>query len=131
MVEVKRHNPGNIRKGSPWVGLAPVQDDSGFCTFIDDAHGIRAMAVILHAYFGRGTDTVSKIINTWAPSQENNTIVYIEDVCNWTGWTADQVINLADPMILRNLVAAIIHQEQGTQPYNATELSAGIALACF
>lgn len=126
-------NPGNIRTGQPWVGLAPVQDDTGFCTFTDAAHGIRAMMLILHSYAKQGLNTVQEIVGRWAPSSENDTSSYVKDVAGRLGVAAtDNLVYPGrgspdkpamgkdfsqDKGTAVNLCKAIIHHEIGKQPY--------------
>lgn len=125
---IRNNNPGNIRKTStPWQGLAPVQDDPEFFKFIAPEWGIRAMARILYTYRGRGLDTIREIVTTWAPPHENNTAAYIENVAAWTGIPADRPVNYATE--LTGLIAALIRQENGRQPYDAETIQKGIALA--
>ena len=59
-------------------------------------------------------DTITSIINRWAPSTENNTSAYIMDVCDRTGFDADAHLNLADEDDLLAVVHAICDHEQGS-----------------
>lgn len=108
---IRLANPGNIRHGDTWLGLAPKQSDKAFCTFIAPEYGIRAMMVIFGTYAKRGLNTVSKIINAWAPVTENNTKAYIADVRAKIG--KDTVT----PKDYIALAKAIIWHENGQQPY--------------
>lgn len=80
---LRNHNPLNIEKGEPWLGLAPQQTDPRFCQFIADIYGYRAALVIIRNYMRKRPpfDTVRKIINRWAPPSENNTTAYLDYVC--------------------------------------------------
>lgn len=111
-VGIREKNPGNIRHGDSWLGLAKKQNDTRFCTFIAPEYGIRAMMVIFGTYAKRGLTTVQSIINAWAPVSENNTKAYIADVRKRLGKdsvTAKDYIPLCK---------AIIHHENGCQPYD-------------
>ncbi len=46
----RNNNPGNIRHGEPWLGLAEDQTDPDFCQFVSVEYGIRAMFRILETY---------------------------------------------------------------------------------
>lgn len=90
---IRNNNPGNIRIGSPWAGLAEQQLDPEFCTFQRMAWGIRALIVLLQIYRERyGLVTVRGIINRWAPSSENDTEAYIQAVCKAANLTPDTLL---------------------------------------
>ena len=36
---IRNHNPGNIRHGEQWQGLAKEQTDPSFCVFISNEYG--------------------------------------------------------------------------------------------
>lgn len=111
---LRLNNPGNIRHGSPWVGLAPDQPDPEFCKFIDMPSGIRAMTILLRNYASRyGLNTIAGIVSRWAPPSENETAAYIRAVSNSTGFAPDEPLNLNDPDIIGALERAIVNQEQG------------------
>lgn len=134
---VAKCNPGNIRTGQPWQGLADEQDDTGFCTFESAEYGIRAIMVILDNYAKQGINTVQGIINRWAPPTENDTGAYIADVAQRVGVKpTDTLIHpqrgtmgkgvpnppstrayTQDRTTMMGLVKAIIHHEIGKQPY--------------
>lgn len=78
---VRNNNPGNIEHGADWNGLAEVQLDSRFCTFISPEYGFRAMIKIMHTYKRKyGLDTIEKVIYRWAPPVENDTDAYVDFV---------------------------------------------------
>lgn len=125
----RNSNPGNIRRGDAWRGLASVQDDPSFCTFTAPVYGIRALVKILIAYQARGLLTVRKMINAWAPPVENDTGAYVEAVSREVGATPDQVISIKDRGVCARMVAAIIRHENGSQPYAANVISDAMTLA--
>lgn len=77
---IRNNNPGNIRKGCNWIGLAKEQKDKSFCQFITMNYGLRALVVTLRTYvLKHKKTTVSLIINRWAPESDgNNTTSYIK-----------------------------------------------------
>lgn len=82
----RRHNPGNIleSKFAQRHGAVP-SDGEHFAKFPDDATGFAAMrALLLGSYSGL---PVRKAILKWAPATENDTNIYIKNVCSWTGLT--------------------------------------------
>ncbi len=55
-------------------------------------------AVTLLSYQRQSIDTVSDIINRWAPpSDNNNTDAYIKAVCAQLGVTANQQLDASNP----------------------------------
>jgi len=128
---IRNNNPGNIRLGDNWQGLAAVQTDGSFCQFIDVEHGIRAMAVIIRNtyYRSRKRNTVALIISSWAPTNENDTAAYISNVCKALGVGPDDIINLERDVTLATLIAAVIKHENGIMPYTTAQIVGGIRLA--
>lgn len=125
---IRNHNPGNIRHGDKWLGLAPAQDDPAFCSFVSPEHGIRAMAVILLNYQRKhGLETVREIISRWAPPCENDTEAYAAHVARVLGVDADARITVADR--LPEIIPAIIRHENGRQPYDHATIQRGIVMA--
>jgi phage tail sheath gpL-like len=125
----RNNNPGNIRKGSNWQGLAAKQPDESFCTFTDAKYGFRALAKILQAYRERGINTVAAVINTWAPSVENNTAAYVSAVAGRMHVDPEAPINLAEYKTLAPLVDAITRHESGRNIWLQSVMDAGLALA--
>lgn len=124
---IRNNNPGNIRyTGTQWQGLADTPTDGEYCIFINVRYGIRAMARILKSYAGRGLVTIESIISTWAPDSENNTKSYILAVSRRMGVGSTQVLTVKD---WPALIEAVIHHENGVQPYPMTTIREGIALA--
>lgn len=133
---IRNNNPGNIEKGERWQGLAEDQSqDSRFAVFTDAVYGIRAMARVLNVYGtrdgldglgGPGIDTITEIINRWAPDVENNTQAYIDAVANATGLDPETALQDED---YPALIAAMIQHENGLQPYPDSLIRQGIALA--
>lgn len=118
---IRNNNPGNIRWGDEWKGLVPAakRTDKSFCQFTTPEYGIRAMVIILRNYQKKhGINTVSGIINRWAPSNENDTQAYVDSVAQATGVAADQKIDTSDNRFMLKLLQAIIKHENGIQPYS-------------
>lgn len=127
---IDNNNPGNIEfsKSNPWEGQ--TGSDGRFAKFETPEHGIRALGRNLLSYQRQGIDTVSDIINRWAPPDDNNdTAAYIKAVCAQLGVTADQPLDASNPDTLKALCAAIIHHENGSQPYSDQQLATGVSAA--
>lgn len=126
---IRNNNPGNIRHGSSqWQGMSLQQLDNEYVTFDDPIYGIRAMAKLLKNYQSRyNLNTVAEIIGRYAPPSENITGAYVTAVSKKLGVSPDQEIDVANA--LPQLIPAIIHHENGQQPYTVEQISKGIALA--
>ncbi|EGO5187544.1 TPA: hypothetical protein ACNGZ1_002776 [Escherichia coli] len=127
---IRNNNPGNLEysKTNPWVGQ--TGDDGRFAKFETPEHGIRALGRNLMSYQRQGIDTVSEIINRWAPpTDKNDTMSYIKAVCEQLGVSADDPLDASNPDTLKALCAAIIHHENGSQPYSDQQLTAGVSAA--
>ncbi|MCB1717174.1 MAG: hypothetical protein KDK05_18775 [Candidatus Competibacteraceae bacterium] len=126
---VRNNNPGNIVKGEQWQGLVDGTDPR-FATFASPEMGIRALGRNLLAYQNKhGLNTVSDIINRWAPSNENNTGAYIRAVAGSLGVGPSDKLNLSDQQTLAKLSKAIIQHENGKQPYSDQQINAGMQMA--
>lgn len=126
---LRNNNPGNIRHGANWDGMAADQTDDDFITFVSPEYGIRAMAKLLKNYQSLyGLNTIASIINRWAPPGENDTASYIRSVAAMMGIAPDTPLTL-NVAALQALVPAIIKHENGLQPYDSGTLARGIALA--
>lgn len=126
---LRNNNPGNIRHGDTWIGLAEEQRDPEFCTFKDPKFGIRAMVKIFFRYDDLNIRTIRRIINRWAPPSENDTDSYVRDVARRCSVDPDDDIDVRSYRVVRPLVEAIIFHENGVQPYDNATLYAGIAMA--
>ncbi|MFV3416241.1 structural protein P5 [Pseudomonas nitroreducens] len=140
---IRNNNPGNIdyspRNG--WqgqVGLEVGVLKPRFARFDSPENGIRALGKLLIGYRlrdgvpgvgGAGIDTVREAIGRWAPGSENDTAAYIEDVARALGVRPDQPVDMGRPDILRALVVAIIHHENGGVPYTAAVIDEGVRRA--
>ena len=115
---IRNKNPGNIKLGTDWDGLAAEQTDPTFCIFDEAVMGIRALMRILLTYrFTHKKTNVDSIISRWAPPSENNTEKYIEFVCKKLDVKQlDDLDNSIEHYL--PLVKAIIQMENGMQPYD-------------
>lgn len=126
---VRNNNPGNIEAGSnSWEGQ--TGSDGRFATFASPEHGIRALGKNLLSYQRQGYDTVSEIVNRWAPAKDgNNTEAYIAALCKQLSVNPDDQLNMSDINTLRQLCAGIIQHENGKQPYSEDQLNTGVSAA--
>jgi len=110
------NNPGNIRTSpTNWNGEV-TEPGEKFERFSDMHMGVRASARILRTY-GRkyGIDTINKIIDRYAPPEDNNpnNANYARHVSNGSGFDVDEKIDLNDPQVLLKLMRPIFEFENG------------------
>ena len=102
----KRNNPGNLRK---W---GDAKTSGGFAVFKDMIEGISAASGNLLSYARKGRDSVSSIVNHWAPSSDGNNVpAYIADLVKRLGVSANEHLNLMDPNVQQRLLGALFHHE--------------------
>ena len=124
---IRNNNPGNIRVSKDqWEGA--TGDDGAFVTFDTPDSGVRALAKNLMSYGRQGYDSIEKIINRWAPPNENDTQSYINSVVAATGIPATQSLDLSDPDTLSSLAQAISFHETGSR-YDPEVYQQGVARA--
>ena len=96
----RSNNPGDLRYAGqfgaqqppPHTGMPPI------ATFDTLPHGITALFRQLWLQVAAG-QTVAQIVAQWAPPNENNTSVYLQNVLRWTGLAADTpVLQLLSPL---------------------------------
>lgn len=128
----ENNNPGNIRKGaSKFLGEKAVSTDPAFRQFETMELGYRAIFKLLHNYIDKGFDTISKMINRWAPSNENNTTAYINYIVKRTGINANQLISKGDKERLIKIVEALADYENSGNAPDIKQVTAGWDLLKF
>lgn len=128
---IRNNNPGNIRWGADWQGLKKdgKSQNPSFCVFISPEYGIRALAKLLRNYQRLyGLNTPRKIINRYAPPNENQTQAYIQSVAQQLGIQPDTPVDLNEEATLLVFIKAIIRFENGIQPYDTETILKGIRL---
>ena len=119
---IRNNNPLNIRIGNTWLGERDNPTDTDFEEFYTMEYGIRAAFIILRRYIRRyHKDTVTSIVSTWAPANENNTLRYIDTVCARAGLEPNQPIRFEDCTTMCKLVEAMAFVECG-QPIDQKKI---------
>lgn len=116
---LRLNNPGNIKisDGNAWLGKVTPSSDEVFEQFVSPEYGIRAMGKLINFYFSEhGLDDIYKIVSRYAPASENNTRAYAEAVASELGIGITALILV--PKEIDRIVAAMIRQEQGQQPFS-------------
>lgn len=95
-----------------WLGQTG-DDGENYAQFESPAYGLRAADTVLKNYGSRhGIKTIQDAINRFAPPSDNNpTDNYINFVAQKTGLARDANIDLQDPGVRENLLAAMIQFE--------------------
>ena len=111
----RNNNPGNlIQTTIKWQGKIPLSEnsDSRFEQFQAMKWGFRAMMKDIFTDVKRGSNTIEKLINEYAPSHENDTYSYIQFVANRVGVEPKETINLTSGK-MKQLARAIAIYENG------------------
>jgi len=110
-------------------GSALDKTDPDFVVFNGALYGLRALALILwHYQTLHGLKTLKGMIERFAPPEENDTTTYVENACKVCDVQPDNLFDL-DTSNFYNLMVAIIHQENGEQPYSSDLISQAIQMA--
>lgn len=128
---IRNNNPGNIRRSKDkWQGLSPTQTDSEFFQFKDPIYGLRALAILLINYQDdHQLRTIERIINRWAPPNENDTGAYALAVAKSTGFGLNKALNMHDFACLAPMIKAIVQHENGGMPYTDAQITKACVLA--
>jgi hypothetical protein len=136
----RNNNPGNIRIGSRWLGLAdpeqmskfPFQQrESAFCVFCEPEWGLRAICSLMGRYkTDYGLDTPRKIISRWAPASDNNDVEsYSAQIAAALNIDRDGIVDVANDEVLIALIRAIARHENGdTPPYADVQFRTALLL---
>lgn len=117
---LRNKNPGNLRPGSQWQGLAtPPTDGQNYLVFTTPHYGLRAAALNLkNQQVKHGLRTVSAIITKYAPAADNNnTAAYIAAVAKRLGVTPDARLNMTNAATLERFLRAVVSHENGRGDY--------------
>jgi hypothetical protein len=87
----RNNNPGDLEFGPFARAHGAIDSDGRFAIFPDTATGFQAMkALLLRDYSGL---TIEQALNKYAPPNENDTNVYLQHVCEWTGLNPNALID--------------------------------------
>ena len=84
----RNRNPGNVRYdgASRWDGMVSNPRQNDFIQFENDHYGIRSIARNVLTQYERGDyNTISGLLNSYAPRNQNNTQAYINHLTNVLG----------------------------------------------
>ena len=135
---IRNNNPGNIRIGDNWQGLAKhhektefQREETEFCVFVAPRWGIRAMAMVLTTYQRKhGLNRVSNMIARWAPKNDgNDPDSYASFVARHMGIAPDRSFDFTEYRFALPMVQAMIRLENNEQPYPISTIARGLLLA--
>ena len=115
---IRNNNPLNIRRSKDqWKGMAEAQSDVAFVQFKSLEYGWRAAFHLLtRTYYHKyRLYTIRTIVSRWAPSNENDTKAYVENVSRLTGIAPDEPLGIPSEQPSRwiALGTAMAIQENG------------------
>ena len=93
---LRNNNPGNIEYGPFAKKHGAIGSDGRFAIFPNMKAGEDAMASLLMGYMKEGNNTISKIVNKWAPGKENNQAAYISSVSKQTGLDPNKPLHMGE-----------------------------------
>lgn len=111
---LRNNNPGNIRRNSDvFQGEVNPSRDQQFKQFKSMVHGYRAVFKILSNYHRvYKLNTIRKMIDRWAPENENNTAAYVSLVASYSGIGPDDLLSFDREQMIR-IVAGMSKVENG------------------
>lgn len=126
---IRNNNPLNIRIGNTWLGERANPTDNAFEEFVSIEYGYRAAFCILRRYIRRyNKNTITAIVSTWAPANENNTQRYIDFVADRMQISPSDIIDYGDKVTMIRLVAAMQLMECGV-PADMAKVEKGYDMA--
>lgn len=124
----RNNNPFNLKLTNlAWTGKVPKNKntDGTFEQFYEKKFGIRAGLKNIINKVARGKNTLNTLIPVYAPSSENNTGQYIQQISQWTGFDPSEAIPVEKDNMLK-LASAIARKEGVT--LTDSEISEGYNL---
>lgn len=113
---IRNNNPLNIRVGNNWQGEVAKPSDHTFEQFKEMKYGVRAAFIILRNYINRHKlNTIPKVIQRWAPRNENNTLAYIKAVEKYSLIDINETLRFENKCQMINLFRAMCIVENGRE----------------
>lgn len=114
---IRNNNFGNVRplpNGHAWPGQTGVDAD-GYAVFASPNDGVKAAAQNLQSYAKQGINTLSAIVNTWAPKGDgkNDPVAYAHYLAGKLGVDPNEKLDLSDKGVQQGLLRGIFDFENG------------------
>lgn len=126
---IRNNNPGNLN----FAGQAGATKEGGengrFAVFGSMQEGVAALYKQLQVYFRRGVNTLSAIVNKYAPAGDNNNVgAYISALSAATGKGANEALDPNDTGTIARLMKGIVDHENGKGYISSSDIMGGIRL---
>ncbi len=125
---IRNNNPGNLNFANQPGATKEAGPGGRFAVFQTQGAGLYNLARQISLYHSRGINTIQKVIEKFAPPNENNTKSYIQFVSKKTGIGKDDVFQLNTDNVFA-IMRAIIKLENGMDPYSDAQLNEAITQA--
>ncbi len=117
---IRNNNPGNLRPGSNWQGMAG--ENKGFIVFTDMAYGIRAWLINYYTQVSlRGIATVADFVRKYAPASENNVPAYVAAIKSKTGLSGSDKLPRTKTDVDKFFRAVALHENGAVGAINITQ----------
>lgn len=124
---IRNNNPGNLNYAKQSGAIKESGPNGRFAVFNSMTEGVSALYKQIQLYFQRGTDTISEIVNKYAPASDNNNVMaYINSLVKATGKGAHESLASSDMSTIFNLLKGIISHENGKGYVSDDEIMRGI-----
>ncbi|HEJ7052516.1 TPA: hypothetical protein SMF43_001460 [Serratia marcescens] len=124
---IRNNNPGNLNYAKQSGATKESGPNGRFAVFNSMTEGISALYKQIQLYFRRGTDTISEIVNKYAPASDNNNVMaYINSLVKATGKGAHESLANSDMSTIFRLLKGIISHENGKGYVSDDEIMRGI-----
>lgn len=126
---VRNNNPGNLNFANQAGATKEGGENGRFAVFGSMQEGAAALYRQLQLYMKRGTNTLSGIVNKYAPAGDNNNVgAYISALMKATGKGAHEAIDSGDTGTIAMLMKGIVDHENGKGYVSASDIMGGIHL---
>lgn len=126
---VRNNNPGNLNFANQAGATKESGENGRFAVFGSMQEGAAALYRQLQLYMKRGTNTLSGIVNKYAPAGDNNNVgAYISALMKATGKGANEAIDSGDTGTIARLMKGIVDHENGKGYVSASDIMGGIQL---
>lgn len=111
---LRNNNPGNLNFVGQYGAKLEDGPNARFAQFPSMVQGIVALDKQIGLYLKRGTNTIDKIIDIYAPKKDkNDTEAYKKYLSRFTGMGINQQIEPSNTDQIKRLIVGIINHENG------------------
>ncbi|WP_392336187.1 hypothetical protein [Pantoea stewartii] len=111
---LRNNNPGNLNFAGQYGAKLEDGPNARFAQFPSMVAGIAALDRQVGLYLKRGTNTIDKIMDIYAPKKDNNdTVAYKKYLSQFTGMGINEQIEPSNNEQIKRLIVGIINHENG------------------